>query len=95
METSDLPVVHPDREQLTEEEARRVGTAAYRVAKLRRLLKAAQTPKSGTLIVGRSTAWEQAPFIEVDSLSMEAVLALLIERDELFLASFNVKVERP
>jgi hypothetical protein len=86
-----LPVVVPDREPLTEAEARRVGTAANRLPRLRRL-RALAADRIGQIFVGSGYT---ADFISVGSLDLQAALALLIERDEMLLASFNVTIERP
>lgn len=81
---TNLPVVHPDREPMTEAEARRVGIAAQQIAALRSALKGAL---SATLTVKSGNGF---PVINLNQLSTEAVLSLLIEREALFLASFNV-----
>lgn len=91
---SNLPAVKPDREPMTEMEAMLVGDSAYRLAKLRRMLREAETV-GGTLTVGSATQWVSPPSIRLGNNDLQAVLALLIEREELFLASFNVSVERP
>jgi hypothetical protein len=46
----------------------------------------------GSIVVGSGYATKS---IQLGSRDIQAALSLLIERDELFLASFNVKVERP
>lgn len=81
----------PDREPLTEAEARRIGVAAQRLARYRYLLTQAgnggainATPGGGKLF------GENIPASE-----LQAALAFLMEREELFLASFGVTIERP
>ena len=65
--------------------------AANRLPRLRHLLEYA-ADKFGRIVVG--SEWG-AKSIELGSVDLEAILSLLIEHDELFLASFNVKVDRP
>jgi hypothetical protein len=94
--TRQLPVVVPDREPLTEAEARRIGNAAHKLAKLRELLKEARTARSGGLGVGVSAGFygsQTISNIELSSADLQAALALLIEREVAFLASFNVLIE--
>lgn len=86
-----LPAVQPDREPLTEPEARRIGVAANRLPRLRTLLRKA-ADKTGSVGVGYGYGAEG---IQIGSIDLQAVLSLLIERDELLLASFNVTIERP
>lgn len=81
----------PDREPLTEAEARRIGVAANRLPRLRYLRDEA-AKEIGSIVVGSGyTAKSQS----LGSLDLQAALSLLIERDELLLSSFNVKIERP
>lgn len=68
-----------------------MGTAANRLPRLRRLLKEAET-KAGGLHVGSGFTALQ---LSLGGLDLQAVLALLIERDEMLLASLNVTIERP
>jgi hypothetical protein len=81
--------IRPEREPLTEEEARRLGVAANRLPRLRQLRHAAAT-NFGSIVVGSN--WG-AQSIAVSSTDLQAALSLLIERDALLLASFNVTVE--
>lgn len=81
----------PEREQLTEGEARRLGQAANRLARYRELMR--HTGRGGSLNAAPRTG--QLHGVNLGPTDLEAVLALLIEREELFLASFNVKIERP
>lgn len=82
--------VVPDREPMTELEARRVGETALRLAQLRALLRHADSGGSITAGAGYTA---QSRFL--GSADLQAALAFLIERDEMFLASFNIKIERP
>jgi hypothetical protein len=77
---------------MTEFEARRVGTAALRLPRLRRLLKEALKPSLGSIVVGSGFGSES---MSLGSRDLQAALQLLIDQDEMFLASFNVKIERP
>lgn len=91
MDPSKQLQVVPEREPLTELEARRVGQSAIRLARFRYLLKEAAN-STGNISVGSGyNAKSQA----LGNLELTAALSLLIEREELFLASFNVKIERP
>ena len=83
--------VTPEREPLSEAEARRIGVAANRLPRLRYLRDEA-AKEIGQIVVGSGST---AKSTSVGSLDLQAVLSLLIERDELLLASFNVKIERP
>jgi hypothetical protein len=65
--------------------------AANRLPRLRHLLKEAES-QTGSIFVGSGYG---AKSIALGSVDIQAALALLIERDELLLASFNVKIERP
>jgi hypothetical protein len=87
-----LPVVVPDREPLTELEARQIGDSAYRLAKLRNMLK---DGGRFDLTAIQPLQWGGTSSIghQLTKLEGEAVLALLIERETLFLASFNVAVQ--
>lgn len=85
-----LPTVPPDREPLTEAEARRVGVSAFQMARLRSVV--AHLPLGGQLTIKTNSGG--AASIELPQLDVEAVLALLVEREALFLASFNVTVEK-
>jgi hypothetical protein len=92
MDSSRQLQVIPEREPLTELEARQIGHAANRVARYRHLLTEALKPSTGSIVVGGGYgAQSQA----LGSTELQAALAFLIERDELFLASFNVQIERP
>jgi hypothetical protein len=87
-----LPVVVPDREPLTEEEALRVGDSVYRLRKLRQMLQASG-PFDLTAL--ESVGWGTARTnFRLSKLDAEAVISLLIEREMLFLASFNVNVQQ-
>jgi hypothetical protein len=84
--------VIPEREPLTMGEAVRIGSSASRLARYRHLLKEALKPTTGSIVVGSGyTAQSQA----LGSTEVQAALSFLIEREELFLASFNVQIERP
>jgi len=85
-------VTVPDREPLTEAEARRVGDAALRLPRLRYLREQAAT-KHGSIVVGGGYAGSQS--IVLGSIDLQAALSLLIERDEMLLSSFNVTIDRP
>jgi hypothetical protein len=63
---------------------------ANRLPRLRHLRSEA-AKEIGSIVVGSGYT---AKSISIGSLDLQAALSLLIERDELFLASFNVKVER-
>ena len=83
--------VVPEREPLTELEARRIGASAQRLARYRFLLTKAD--RGGAL---NATPGEGQLFGEnLGSDDLKAALAFLIEREELFLASYNVKIDRP
>jgi len=89
---TNLPTVVPDREPLTELEARKVGDSSYRLAKLRRM----RTHERFALTANEaSNGMSYASSYPLSPMDAEAVLALLIERETLFLASFNVKIENP
>lgn len=91
MDASRQLVPVPEREPLSEAEARRIGVAANRLPRLRHLRNYA-TKEIGNIVVGSGYT---AKSIQLGSLDLQAALSLLIERDELLLASFNVKIERP
>lgn len=86
-----LPMVVPDREPLTELEARKIGDSSYRLAKLRKIQKlTGPFDLSATDYSHNGNArWG----LRLTTLEAEAILALLIEREVLFLASFNVSVK--
>jgi hypothetical protein len=48
--------------------------------------------QGGSIVIGGGYT---AQSVALGSLDLETVLSVLIERDELFLASFNIKIERP
>jgi hypothetical protein len=81
----------PEREPLTEAEAQRIGVAASRLARLRHLHSEAERA-IGAIVIGSGYT---AKSVQLGSLDLQAALAFLMERDELFLASFNVQIERP
>ena len=83
--------VVPEREPLTEQEARRIGVAANRLPRLRQLRQLGET-HVGSIVIGSGIS---AQSMSLGTLDLQAALSLLIERDELLLASFNVKIERP
>ena len=83
--------VIPEREPLTELEAMRIGNAATRLARLRHLHNEAEKV-GGSIVVGSGYT---AKNIMLAGIDLQAALAFLMERDELFLASFNVTIERP
>lgn len=87
-----LPVVVPDREQLTEAEARRIGISAQRLAQLRDLRTHAS--RGASLTVQTGTYGGNVTFF-LPSLEAEACIALLLEREVAFLTSFNVKLDAP
>lgn len=90
-----LPVVVPDREPLTELEARQIGDSSYRLAKLRKMQEAdgpfdfIATERVGGIYGGGASGINH----RLSKLEAQAVLALLMEREALFLASFNVAIE--
>lgn len=81
----------PEREPLTEAEARLIGASAQRLARYRYLLSKAD--KGGSINVTPGAG--QLHGENLNANAIQAALGLLIEREELFLASFNVKIERP
>jgi hypothetical protein len=85
-----LPVVVPDREQLTEAEARRIGLAAMRLVQLKDLRTHAS--RGATFTVATGSYGGNVSF-SIGSLDAEACIALLIEREAAFLTSFNVKLD--
>jgi hypothetical protein len=88
-------VVVPEREPLTEAEARRIGVAADRLARLRHL-RAEATTLSGSITIGNGGGFGAVSHtVPLGSADLQAAISVLIERDELLLASFNVKIERP
>lgn len=80
----------PDREPLTEAEARVVGFAAQKLARYRHLLR--QVDRGGSISV--KTEAGAATVEHLGSKDMGAVLVTLIEREEVLLASFGVQIER-
>lgn len=80
-------MVVPDREPMTLTEARRVGAAANRLGLLRDALRDAV---AGTLTVKTERSSTQS--IPLYSLDTEAMLSLLIEREEQFLVSMGVGI---
>jgi hypothetical protein len=90
-----LPIVVPDREPLTELEARQIGDSAYRLAKLRQM-RGCPGPFDLSAYEHSIAAYGSSPSRmnhRLTKLEAEAILALLIERETLFLASFNVAIE--
>lgn len=65
--------------------------AANRLPRLRHLRDEA-AKLAGSIVVGGGYT---AKSIALGSLDLQATLSLLIERDELLLASLNVTIERP
>jgi hypothetical protein len=88
MDASRQLVVVPDREPLTEAEARRIGHSATRIAQLRDLHKQVQ---SGSISIQTANG---AMSLALTKLDLEAALGLLIEREAQFLSSFNVEVDK-
>lgn len=85
------PAPRPEREPITEAEARRIGHAAYQIDKLRNIVGAG--PQNGQLTV--RTDNRGAASLELTQPAIEAVLALLIEREAVLLSSFGVMLEKP
>lgn len=81
-----LPAVRREREPLTMAEARAVGAASNRLRNFRHLLSEGL---GGSLTVRMKFGTTAQALTTVD---MEAILSLLIEREELFLGSFNVDI---
>jgi hypothetical protein len=75
------------KKRVTEAEARRIGHAAQRIAQFRDALTAA---KSGSITVSSGNG---SMSIALTQLDLVAALAILIEREALFLTSFGVTVE--
>lgn len=75
-----------------------MGVAANRLPRLRKMLGlAANRIGSITVGAGGGGVWQAnnaAESMSLGSIDLQAALALLIERDELLLASFNVTIER-
>lgn len=84
-----LPVVQPEREPLTEAEARRIGHAATRIARFRYLLGLGEAGGSINVTPGRGQLHGE----NLAAVDVRAVLALLIEREGQFLSSFGVILE--
>lgn len=84
--------VIPEREPLTEDEARAIGTAANRLPNLRTLLEETEGKRGGAIGVGSGMKMRT---IRLPKADIKAALSLLIERDEMLLASFNVTIARP
>jgi hypothetical protein len=85
-----LPVVVPDREPLTEAEARRIGISAQRLAQLRDIRTHASRGATFTVQLG---LYNGTAAFSLNSMEAEACIALLIEREAAFLTSFNVKLD--
>lgn len=76
---------------LTEAEARRVGIAAHDLARLRAISKAGV--RAGSLGITTETSGAASMTLRADQ--AEAVLAFLMEREGIFLASMGVILEEP
>ena len=87
-----LPVVQREREPLTEAEARRIGAAAQQIGKLRHGLNGGSAGALGGSLTVKQGGTATS-VIDLDRNTMQAVLALLIEREAVFLSSFGVEVE--
>jgi hypothetical protein len=74
---------------MTEREARLAGATSNRLSSLRGFLKTGTT--GGSLTVTSTNGSASLAMTQID---MEALLGLLIERDEQFLTSLNIELER-
>jgi hypothetical protein len=74
---------------LTEREVRLAGATSNRLCNLRGALKDVTT--GGSLVV---TTRNGSSSMNLTSIDMEALLGLLIERDEQFLTSLNIELEK-
>ena len=83
-----LPVIAAPKGRMTEAEARRVGQSANRIAQLRSLRDNA---KRGGSITGDSGNGAASHALTAEE--TKACLALLIEREETFLTSFDIELE--
>lgn len=84
-----LPMVVPDREPLTEAEARRIGVSAMQIAALRGVLGA--TPLSCILTIKTDKGMSSLALGQLDT---TAAIGLLIDREAQLLSSFGVAVEQ-
>lgn len=82
-------MVFPEREPLTEAEARQIGASSQAIGRLRYMLENA---KAGSLTVTLSSGSQSLSLYKSD---LDACLALLMEREAAFLTSFNVKLDKP
>lgn len=83
-------MVVPDREPLTEAEARKIGESAQQIARLRDILHAA--PLSATITIKTNSGGQ--PVVNLGYHATVAAVALLIEREAQFLSSMGVTVEK-
>jgi hypothetical protein len=86
--SNDLVIYKPPA-LLTEREARLAGATSNRLLSLRGFLK--QGIKGGS-VTAQTTNGAQSLTLLLDEL--EAVIALLIERDEAFLIGLNIEIEK-
>lgn len=82
-----IPYVEPAR--LTEREARLAGQVSNRLCSLRGLL--AQGVTGGSLTTQTRNGTQSLSLVSVD---VEALIALLKERDEAFLTGLNIEIEQ-
>lgn len=84
-----LPVITPEREPITLVEAMRIGQSASRLQNLTTYRD--RTVTSGGISIQTSNGTFSVALSRIDT---EAVLALLIEREQAFLAAFNVEITK-
>lgn len=88
MPSTELTIYNPPK-LLTEREVRLAGSTSHRLLSLRGTLR--QGVASGTFTVSTSNGTVSLPITSVDT---EALIALLIERDEAFLTGLNIELEQ-
>lgn len=82
-----LPMIQPEREPLTLDEAMRVGASASRLAAYREGLKTEHGSAALTIAVKGGKRFYGLTATEAD-----AILSLLVEREAAFLTPFNVEL---
>lgn len=88
--TSKTLVKYNSPARITEREVRIAGVTSNRLLSLRGMLS--QGIREGSIAV-RTTNGNQAITLPINE--MEAVIALLIERDEAFLIGLDIELEKP
>jgi hypothetical protein len=83
-----LPKVRPMHEPMTMEEARLLGRASQRLTDFRHLMGKIESGGQLTIMLKNGTFTQSLRRDDI-----EAAISLLIERERLFLATYNVETE--